>query len=109
VVAEAVGGSYTEYARVATYSGQPNVLGWPGHESQWRGSYEPQGSRKDDIEKLYTTRSWNEADVIIQKYGIRYIVVGSLEWRTYPVETGKFQGRLAEVFRQGDTVIYQVP
>ena len=37
VVAEAVGGSYSEYARVATLSGLPNVLGWPGHESQWRG------------------------------------------------------------------------
>ena len=39
-VAEAVaagGGSYTEYARVSTLSGQPAVLGWVGHENQWRG------------------------------------------------------------------------
>ena len=37
IVAEAIGGSYSEYARVSTYSGQPTVLGWQGHESQWRG------------------------------------------------------------------------
>jgi uncharacterized membrane protein len=35
--AEAVGGSYSGYARVSTHSGLPAVLGWPGHESQWRG------------------------------------------------------------------------
>ncbi|MEJ5224220.1 MAG: DUF2298 domain-containing protein, partial [Anaerolineales bacterium] len=109
VVAEAVGGSYTEFARMATYSGQSTVLGWPGHESQWRGSYKPQGSRQMDIETLYSTRSWNEAAGIIAKYNIRYIVVGRLEKRAYPVEMSKFEAHLPVVFRQGETVIYQVP
>jgi uncharacterized membrane protein len=109
VVAEAVGGSYTEFARMATYSGQSNVLGWPGHESQWRGTYKPQGSRQNDMETLYSTRSWNEAASIIAKYDIRYIVVGRLERRAYPVEMDKFEAHLPAVFRQGETVIYQVP
>lgn len=109
VVSEAVGGSYTEFARMATYSGQPNVLGWPGHEAQWRGGYEPQGSRQNDIAALYTTRSWDEAASIIEKYGIRYIVVGRLEKRTYPVDISKFEAYLPVVFREGETVIYQVP
>ena len=41
VVAEAVGpngGSYTGYARISVYSGLPAVLGWAGHETQWRGT-----------------------------------------------------------------------
>ncbi|HKZ69542.1 MAG TPA: DUF2298 domain-containing protein, partial [Anaerolineales bacterium] len=38
VIAEAVGGSYSEYARVAAHTGLPTVLGWPWHETQWRGS-----------------------------------------------------------------------
>lgn len=108
VVAEAVGGSYTEFARISTYSGQSTVLGWPGHESQWRGGYQPQGSRQNDIETLYTTRSWNEAAAIIAKYDIRYIVVGRLERRNYLVEIAKFEAHLPAVFRSGDTVIYQV-
>ena len=45
VVAEAVGGSYTGFARVSTMSGLPAVLGWPGHESQWRGGGKEIGSR----------------------------------------------------------------
>ena len=32
VVAEAIGGSYSAYARVSTLTGLPTVLGWPGHE-----------------------------------------------------------------------------
>jgi uncharacterized membrane protein len=36
-LAEAIGGSYSGYARIATNTGQPNVLGWPGHQGQWRG------------------------------------------------------------------------
>jgi len=53
VVVEAVGSSYSEYGRVATLSGQPNVLGWPGHESQWRGGSAEMGSRQPDIELIY--------------------------------------------------------
>ena len=45
--------SYTEYARISTYSGLPTVLGWPMHEAQWRGTYDPQGTRQDDIRRLY--------------------------------------------------------
>ena len=64
VVAEAVGGQYSEYARVATFTGMPAVLGWPGHESQWRdGSL--QGSRQNDIQTLYTTSDWTAAQEII--------------------------------------------
>ena len=57
VVAEAVGpggGQYSEYARVATFTGMPTVLGWSGHEGQWRDA-SLQGTRANDIETLYTT------------------------------------------------------
>lgn len=109
VVAEAVGGSYTDFARAATYSGQPGVLGWPGHESQWRGGYTEMGSRGADLELLYTTGSWNEAQVILRKYDIQYVYVGGLERNTYLVNEEKFAANLVEVFRQGQVVIYQVP
>ena len=52
VIAEAIGGSYTYYTRVSTHTGLPTVLGWPGHEGQWRGGYLEQGSRQDDIRQL---------------------------------------------------------
>ena len=45
VVAESVGGSYSVHARMSTHSGQPTVLGWVGHEHQWRGGFDEMGSR----------------------------------------------------------------
>lgn len=109
VIAEAVGGSYTDYARISTHTGLPTVLGWIGHEGQWRGGYEEQGTRQRDIETLYITPQWEAAQVILQQYNIRYVYIGMLERTTYRVNETKFQRYLQPVFRQGDVVIYEVP
>ena len=85
------------------------MLGWPGHEAQWRGSYAPQGSRRDDITKLYSTTRWDEAQSIIDQYDIRYIFIGSLERTSMPVKEEKFQTHLKPIFQQGGVVIYEVP
>jgi YYY domain-containing protein len=108
VVAEAVGGQYSEYARIATYTGMPTVLGWPGHEGQWRDQT-LQGSREQDIETLYTSNDWATAQEIIDRYNIRYIVVGNLERTTYQVNEDKFNRFLKPVFQQGNITVYEVP
>jgi len=108
VVAEAVGGSYSGYARVSTLTGLPTVLGWPGHESQWRGGYEEQGSRQGDVQTLYATADWQVAQEIISRYDIRYIYVGGLE-RGEPLQEEKFQSHLRVAFRQGNVTIYEAP
>ena len=108
VVAEAVGGSYSGYARVSTLSGQSTLLGWPGHESQWRGGYEEQGSRQGDIETLYATADWGLASEIIARYNIRYIFVGGLE-HGEPLQEDKFQRHLRVAFQQGTVTIYEMP
>lgn len=109
VIAEAVGGSYSAYARMATHSGQPNVLGWPFHEYQWRGGTAEIGSREPDLERLYTTTDWNEARAILLQYHVRYVVLGDLEWSAYRVSQAKFDNNLPVAFRSGNTVIYGVP
>lgn len=109
VVAEAVGDGYSGYARISMFTGLQTVLGWPGHEAQWRGSYEPQGSRRDDITKLYTTTRWQEAQSIIKQYNIRYIYIGTLERLSMRVNEEKFQVYLKPVFQQGSVVIYEAP
>jgi YYY domain-containing protein len=108
VVAEAVGGSYTGYARISAYTGLPTVLGWPGHESQWR-EYALQVPREDEIETLYTTNDWVTTQDIINRYNIRYIFVGNLERSTYRVNEEKFHRFLIPVFQQGSVTIYAVP
>ena len=109
VVAEAVGGQYSEYARASTYSGQPNVIGWPGHEGQWRGGYTEVGSRPEDMRALYETRIWDEARAILDKYDITYVYVGNLERNTYNLFEEKFRTNLPVVYEQGSVTIYVVP
>jgi YYY domain-containing protein len=106
---EAGGGSYSHYARIATHSGQPNLLGWPGHESQWRGGGEEMGTRAQDIDRLYSTGSWTEAAQILSHYNIRYIYLGALQRTTYLVNDAKFNRFLQPVFQQGQVTIYEVP
>jgi YYY domain-containing protein len=108
-VAEAVGGQYSDFARIATNTGQPNVLGWPGHQSQWRGGGTEMGSRQPDMQRLFETPQWSDALEIIQRYGIRYIFVGRLEQSSYRLNQVKFQNYLTTVFQQGSVTIFEVP
>lgn len=109
VVAEAIGGGYSYYGRVSAHTGYPTVLGWIGHEAQWRGGYQLHGTREVDIEMLYATTRWDEAQAIIERYNIRYIFIGNLERTSMPVNEEKFALYLKPVFQQGSTIIYEAP
>jgi len=113
VIAEAVVdpyfGSYQDYAHISTYSGLPTVIGWGGHESQWRGSFGGLKQRADDIRTLYETSSWDTARAILETYNIRYVYVGTLEHRTYRVNDTKFQQNLRVVYDSNGVVIYTIP
>ncbi|MBK8782352.1 MAG: hypothetical protein IPO22_11205 [Anaerolineales bacterium] len=109
IIAEAIGDGYSGYARISMLTGLQTVLGWPGHESQWRGTYEQQGTRREDISRLYSTGRWDEAQAIIEQYNIRYIYIGTLERVSMPVNEEKFMLHLAPVFQQGGVVIYEAP
>jgi uncharacterized membrane protein len=107
VVAEAVGGSYSQYGRISAHTGFPTVLGWDFHEYQWRGDWTPQGTRRDDISRLYLTKDWIEAQAILEQYGINYVYVGPLERSTYsPISTRKFDINMDRLYEQGDVTIY---
>jgi len=101
--------SYTYYARISTHTGLPTVLGWPWHEYQWRGDWSAHGTREADIQTLYEIPDWDTVRVIIDRYHIRYIVVGMLERATYKVSEAKFQQHLAVLFQAGNTIVYGVP
>ncbi len=108
VVAEAIGGSYSNYGRVSAYTGLPTVLGWPFHEYQWRGTFSIQGAREADIKTLYVTPDWQTAKEILDRYHIRYVYVGSLE-RFEPLNEEKFRLFLGVAFQNGSVTIYEVP
>ena len=110
VTVEAVGPQYSEFARVATISGQPNVLGWAGHESQWRGGRKEIGTRAEDIEIIYRTNNWEDTKNLLDSYNVRYVFIGPLERRTYLVNESKFEQYLGEpVFKSDQVSIYEIP
>ncbi len=107
VIAEAVLGEYSHGARMATFSGGATVIGWPGHELQWRGPLPVLGQRESDVERLYAGDP-AAIDEVSRRYGVAYVVVGDQERQRYgtAVDT-RFEGRLPVAFRSGRVVIYR--
>lgn len=60
-------------------TGLPTLLGWAGHEGQWRGSYDVQSARDPDIMTLYNTPDPQAAVSLLEEYGVTYVYVGPLE------------------------------
>jgi len=110
VILEATGGSYTYYGRISVHTGLPTLLGWGGHELQWRGNYEEPGKREPDIEALYTSPDQGVTSSLLDKYDIGYVYVGGLEQRTYGITQpvlNKFESLMDVVYQQGEVTIYQ--
>ena len=107
VVAEAVGGSYSYFARVSVHTGFPTVIGWPGHESQWRGGYQFHGTREEDVRTLFKSPDWEHTQQILKAYNVSYVYVGELERMTYqPIFDGKFDAFMELVFQNDRVRIY---
>jgi uncharacterized membrane protein len=110
VVVEGVGGDYQEYARVSTFSGLPTVVGWIGHELQWRGPLDEYGRRQDDVEALYSKADPEEGPRILDRYRARFVFVGSLERERYGNQVAERLGRwLTPAFQREGTVVFAVP
>ena len=123
VIVEATEGPYSEFARMATQTGFPTILGWDQHERLWRGAAINQevDQRKRDVDAIYNAGTLAQAKPLLDKYRAAFLVVGYLELQKYGGQTpegqqrllARFDGMAAEgltvAFRQGQTTIYQVP
>jgi len=109
VILEAVGESYTDFARVSSNTGLPTVCGWTVHEWLWRGSYDGPGERAEDVRKIYESANAKEAEDLLTKYKIEYIFVGELERQKYTGLLEERFGRMGKtVFENEGTKIYKV-
>jgi YYY domain-containing protein len=108
VIVEAIGGQYSPqgHGRVSATSGLPTLLGWAGHEYQWRGSTPEPPEREAAVEQIYGGRDWTTARELLDRYGVRYIYVGPLEVSTYgPHVLERFQQQRLEVAYANESVI----
>lgn len=109
VILEAVGESYSDYARISAYTGLPTVLGWPVHEWLWRGSYDEAGKRQEEVRKIYEATNVKEAENLLKKYQVKYVIVSSLEQQKYSkINVDNFENLGRIVFQSGPMTIYQI-
>jgi YYY domain-containing protein len=103
--------------RISIQTGLPTVLGWAWHETQQRPGYGTWiQTRENDVELIYSTKQpFAAIQPLLDKYGVRLIVVGDLERAIYPSEgIAKFehaadQGLLTVIYQSDSTTIYSYP
>ena len=109
VIVEAPGGSYSDYNTISAHSGRATLLGWGGHELQWRGTYEEPGRREPLIEAIYRNQDPELVRRIVEEFGIDYLIVGPREISKYKISpaTQRSYLRLWEpVFQEGNYTVY---
>tara|TARA_B110000438_G_C15627024_1_gene569198 strand:- start:44 stop:886 length:843 start_codon:yes stop_codon:yes gene_type:complete len=83
------GVDYTDSSYFSVFTGRATPLGWPGHESQWRGNDSEIYERKSDLKKLETLNDKEEIINILNKYSIDYYIV---------LRNDKLDSKLQELF-----------
>jgi uncharacterized membrane protein len=107
VVLESVGDDYSAFghARISTYTGLQTVLGWAGHELQYRHDA---GNRREEVKAIYTATDPAAAKALLDRYAVRYVVVGPLERADFgDARVVRSLGR--KVFDRDGTVVYELP
>ena len=121
-ILEAPASDWATAGRISAFTGFPTLLGWSGHEYQWRGNYDEIRRRMADIESIYTAPDEPQFLGLLHLWKVQYVIVGDAE-RRYLQETcarrsphcdvsvmlKKFSSALELVYSQGSISVYQVP
>ena len=115
VIVEANQVEYHWGTRYTINTGLPGVVGWNWHMRQQRtiAPHDWVYERVDGVHELYQTEDIEWARDFLKRYDVSYIVLGQLERAKYAgpglEKFISYEGVLwKEVFRDGETVIYQV-
>jgi len=114
VVVEGKGRSYgAETNRISTMTGRPTLLGWDGHESQWRGrAYGAMAAgRPEALQAIYGGATPEQRARVLEEFGADYIYIGPQERSQYnlsPTTERALFAQLELVYENGDVRIYRV-
>ena len=93
-------------------TGLPTLLGWDGHELQWRGSRygELVAGRPEAIERIYRSARGQELRDLMDQWQIDYLYVGGLEREKYHLTTpdlARFEQALFKAYENATVRIYR--
>ncbi|RLT22887.1 MAG: hypothetical protein DWI30_04885 [Chloroflexi bacterium] len=117
VIVEGVGGQYDiegkGFGGVSASTGLPAVMGWPGHEDQWRGGHlEAKNqivARDQDVRTIYSSGDETVVRPLLEKYHVRYVYVGPTERDVYGEGGLALFDTIATVaFQQDQIIIYEI-
>jgi len=109
-ILEAVGDSYTDYERISMATGLPTIEGWLVHEWLWRGSFDEPGKRQTEVQTIYESKDISQTKELLNKYHIKYLIVGEMERQKYPnLNQEKLTSLGKKVFESSQTAVYELP
>ncbi len=112
VILEATDNPFTEGGRFSSRTGLPTVLEWPLHEEGYRGpgAREMLRERLGDVERAFTSANVADAQAVIDKYDVEYVIIGGFERQKYPAEgVDKFRQFLKVAYENPSVTVYRVP
>ena len=105
---EAVGRDYSDYGRISAATGRPALLGWKGHERQWRSSPVGLDAREEAVGEIYAGVNPQQTQRLLDEYGLRYIYLGQRERAAYGVaDLSQFGHFLKIAFQQDGVIVYE--
>ncbi len=113
VVLQSPGNTYRLNTHVTTFTGLPTVIGWAGHEKNWRNRAETIDERWSDVPQVYMSSDMRTVNQILDQYQVEYIYVGGVEEERYGGPDArklfdKNPGRFELVYFNPNVHIYRV-
>ena len=112
-LSEAAGNSYSDHGRVSIASGRATVINWPGHERQWRGDDPRIADHEWALNQIYENPEDDEVSRLLNRYDVRYLVVGPRERQRYGEGVDQLMAERAQRtlltvgFRSGGYTVYE--
>lgn len=97
--------------RTSAMIGTPTVIGWAGHQSQWRGRgfSVAVGSRVEDVRMIYEDLRLDVVAPLLERYNVDFIFYGAAERGRYgSVGEQKFLDSFDIVCQENNSRIYRV-
>ncbi|HEX3642438.1 MAG TPA: DUF2298 domain-containing protein, partial [Ktedonobacteraceae bacterium] len=116
VIIEAIGDDYSLYGRISVFTGLPTLMGWEGHEYQWRANQFADANfasdfyqRLTDVSTIYNSPDPHQVLATMARYHAQYLYVGELERLKYDkANLQRFASFMKIVYHAEGVTIYQV-
>jgi len=116
VIIESIGDDYLNGGRISVFTGLPTLMGWVGHEYQWRANwisnpvnYAEFQRRGADVDTIYTNPSADTVLSVMNHYHAQYLYVGPLEYLKYHVvNLHRFSAYMQVVYNVDGVTIYKI-